>query len=130
MSYIVEQKIKGRIYLYNVDSYWDKEKKQSRQKRTYIGPKHAKKKPTLKQIKTNIIHKNYGNIFLLNWIINKIGLRDIVEKNFPDHFVELIALTFYEIIESSPLYLFPYWLEEHYLPKTKKNGFIGNIKIL
>ena len=120
MSYIVEQKIKGRIYLYNVDSYWDKEKKQSRQKRTYIGPKHAKKKPTLKQIKTNIVHKNYGNIFLLNWIINKIGLKDIVEKIFPDHFTELIALTFYEIIESSPLYLFPYWLEEHYLPKTKK----------
>ena len=69
MSYTVEQKIKGRIYLYKVDSYWDKAKKQSRQKRTYIGPKHAKKKTALKQINSNIIHKNYGNIFLLNWII-------------------------------------------------------------
>jgi len=120
MSYIVEQKIKGRIYLYKVDSYWDKDKKQARQKRTYIGPKDAKKKPAIKQIISNIVHKNYGNVFLLNWIINKIGLGDIVKKNFPGHYAELIALTFYEIIESSPLYLFPFWLEEHYLPNTKK----------
>jgi hypothetical protein len=35
MSYIVEQKVKGNIYLYRVYSYWDKEKKQSRQKRTF-----------------------------------------------------------------------------------------------
>ena len=81
MSYIVEQKIKGRIYLYKVDSYWDKDKKQSRQKRTYIGPKDAKKKPSIKQIHSNIIHKSYGNIFLLNWIISKIGLYDIVKES-------------------------------------------------
>lgn len=120
MSYIVEQEIKGRIYLYKVYSYWDKDKKQSRQKRTYIGPKDPKKKPSIKQIHSNIIHKSYGNIFLLNWIIQKIGLYNIVKESFPSHYAELIALAFYEIIESSPLYLFPYWHEEHYLPNTNK----------
>ena len=45
---------------------------------------------------------------------------DIVKENFPNHYAELIALAFYEIIEASPLYLFPYWHEEHYLPNTKK----------
>ena len=44
MAYTIEQKIKGRIYLYKVESYWDKDKKQSRQKRTYIGPKNKKNK--------------------------------------------------------------------------------------
>ena len=38
MAYTVRQKIKGRIYLYEVSSYWDKEKKQPRQKRKYLGP--------------------------------------------------------------------------------------------
>jgi hypothetical protein len=38
MSYIVEQKIKGKN-LYKGESYWDKQKKQSRQKRTCIGAK-------------------------------------------------------------------------------------------
>ena len=39
MVYIIEQKIKNRIYLYEVESFWDKNKKQARQKRKYLGPK-------------------------------------------------------------------------------------------
>ncbi|MCP3659482.1 MAG: hypothetical protein GY830_03840 [Bacteroidetes bacterium] len=39
MAYLVEQKIKGRIYLYQVENFWDTQKKQSRQKRKYLGPK-------------------------------------------------------------------------------------------
>ena len=64
MSYVVEQKIKGNIYLYEVTSYWDKEKKQSRQKRKYLGrKKHNKKKKVLNN--AEIIHKKHGNVFLL-----------------------------------------------------------------
>ncbi len=60
MSYIVEQKINGRIYLYEAESYWDKNKKQSRQKRTYIGPKNRVNRSKLKP-KTNIlINKKYS----------------------------------------------------------------------
>jgi len=52
MSYIVEQKIKGKICLYEVTSYWDKEKKQPRQKRKYLGRKNQdKKKKTSKRDK-------------------------------------------------------------------------------
>ena len=39
MSFIYEQKIKGKVYLYKSTSYWDKEKKQPRQKRVYLGKK-------------------------------------------------------------------------------------------
>ena len=39
MSFIHEQKIKGQTYLYRTTSYWDKEKKQPRQKRVYLGKK-------------------------------------------------------------------------------------------
>ena len=120
MSFIVEQKIKDKIYLYKVESYWDKNKKQSRQKRTYIGPKHAVNRPKLKQINADIVHKSFGNVFLLNWLMYKIGLQAIIKEVFPGHYQELIALVYYQIIESNPLYLFPYWLEEHYCPNTKK----------
>ncbi len=37
MSYIVRQKIGGGVYAYEAYSYWDPEKKQSRQKRRYLG---------------------------------------------------------------------------------------------
>ena len=120
MSYTIEQKIKGRIYLYKVYSYWDKDKKQSRQKRVYIGPKHAKKSTYIKQIDSGITHKGYGNIFLLNHLVKKIDLHSILEECFPDDATQLIAMAMYEIINDTPLYLFPYWVEEHYLPKVKK----------
>ena len=130
MSYIVEQKIKGRIYLYKADSYWDKDKKQSRQKRTYIGPKQAKKTSLIKQIDSTIIQKGYGNIFLLNHLVKKIGLDLILEECFAGDSRQLLAIAIYEIINDTPLYLFPYWVEEHYLPKVKKMDSSCFIKIL
>ena len=120
MSYIVEQTIKGRTYLYRVEAYWDKEKKQSRQKRTYIGPKNSKYKKSIKSIPSKIVHKNYGNIFLLNWIAKKVGLTGILENCFPEHYKELLALAFYEVSDRNPLYLFPYWLEENHLTGVRK----------
>ena len=129
MAYIIEQKIKDRIYLYKVESYWDKDKKQSRQKRTYLGPKNPKKKLVIRKTNATIIHKNYGNVFLLRTILQRTGLSDIIKNVFPYNHKEIIALAFYEIIEASPLYLFPYWLQEHYMPKTKKIDSSGISKL-
>jgi len=120
MAYIVEQKIKGRIYLYNVESYWDKAKKQPRQRRTYIGPKRNENKDKTKQIHSRLVSKGYGNVFLLRFLSDKLGLTEILKSLFPDSYQEILALAFYEIIEASALYLFPYWLDEHNLPRVKK----------
>jgi transposase len=120
MAYIVEQKIKGRIYLYRAESYWDKDKKQSRQRRVYLGPKGNEKKAKIKPKKTSLITKNYGHIFLLKFISDKLGLTEIIKSCFPENHIEISALSYYEITEASALYLFPYWLDEQYLPGVKK----------
>lgn len=120
MAYMVEQKIKGRIYLYKVESYWDKAKKQPRQRRTYIGPKRNENKPKTKQKNSALVSKNFGNIFLLEFLSNKIGLTGILKAIFPDRYREILGLAFYEITEATALYLFPYWLDEQYLPDVKK----------
>lgn len=75
MSYTIEQTIKGRKYLYKIDAYWDKEKKQSRQKRTYPGPKNSKYKKSIKSIQSKIVNENYGNIFLFNLYEAKLSRR-------------------------------------------------------
>ena len=62
MSFIVSQKIKGRIYLYQVESYWDKDKKKSRQRRTYIGPKDRVGGGKVKPVLSELSVKHYGNI--------------------------------------------------------------------
>ena len=82
MSYTVEQKINGKIYLYKVTSYWDKTKKQSRQKRIYIGPKRNEKKPKIKPKDSDLVTKNFGNIFLLKFISNKLVAYTPHNENF------------------------------------------------
>ena len=65
MSYIIEQKIKGKIYLYEVESYWDKEKKQPRQRRKYLGRKKNDFRPGILNNLSSISVKIYGDAFLL-----------------------------------------------------------------
>jgi transposase len=120
MAYTVEQEIKGRIYLYKVESYWDKDKKQPRQKRTYIGPKRRKNKLRIKSKSTDLIAKNFGSVFLLQFLSDKLKLTEILKSVFPESYLEIFALAYYELMEASAFYLFPYWLDEQYLPEVKK----------
>ena len=68
MAYIIEQKIKGKIYLYKVESYWDKTKKQPRQRRTYIGPKQNENRAKTKRNQSSLVSKGFGNVFLVRYI--------------------------------------------------------------
>ena len=78
MSYIIEQKVKNRIYLYEVEAYWDKEKKQSRQRRRYLGPKHKVERDKVRlRDKSEISSKSVGNVSLLDSVAKSLGLRDI-----------------------------------------------------
>ena len=120
MSYTVEQKIKGNIYLYDVENKWDKIKKKTFQKRTYIGPKFPKKSSKYIKNGFNLVNKNFGNIFLLEYLSEKLGIDKILKKCFPENYNEIIAMAFYEVMEGEPTYLFNYWLEENYMPDVRK----------
>jgi transposase len=120
MSYIVEQRIKGNIYLYRVEAYWDKEKQQARQRRVYLGPKDKKTKLPVRKMKGDqVLSKSYGNIFFLRHLAKEIGLYQVLKSVFPNNFEQILALSFYEIMEASPLYLFEYWQQDSFLPETK-----------
>ncbi len=123
MAYVIEQKIKERIYLYKVTSYWDKEKKQSRQKRKYLGPKNKiyKKDKNLekesninKNITTSkIVSKSYGDSFFIRSIQNKLGLTILLKEQYTKDYKEILSLSHYLFQESTSSYLFPYWQDDH-----------------
>ena len=132
MSYVVEQKINGRIYLYEVESFWDKEKKQPRQRRKYLGPKEKiykksasklealKPEPALQAKPSNFVSKSYGDIFLLKYLQKELGITDLLKEEFGDIYKEMLILSAFLLGQSSGSYLFPYWHEEHYLEGVKK----------
>jgi len=110
MSYTIEQKVKNHIYLYQVESYWDKEKKQSRQKRTYLGKKDPR---TGEVIKEKIVYASWdsGHTYFLQAIAKKIGLTAELKKAFPVKWYEILTLAFFKMIEGKPFYLCNGWLD-------------------
>jgi transposase len=116
MSFRVEQQIKDKTYVYEVTSYWDKDKKQPRQKRVLLGrkdPVTGKIIPS-KSIASNSSLKavlDYGSYYFLQTISDKVGLTEIIEQEFPDIWKEILTISMYEISERKPLYLSEQWTE-------------------
>jgi len=111
--YIVKQKIKGTVYIYQVTAYWDKEKKQARQKRVCIG-KEDPKSGELIPSKTHHTPKmccDFGNYHFLKSISDQTGLTEILAQVFPDVWREILTCAFYEISERKPLYLCELWCD-------------------
>jgi transposase len=133
MSYIVRQQIKGRYYLYEVTSVWDKEKKKPVQKRKYLGAENGIGPKSKKLDYSKVISKNHGNIALLEHLATGSGIKGILEEYFPDDAENILALAYYELSEATASYLFHYWVEEQNLPKASRlhssqiSGFYENL---
>jgi hypothetical protein len=132
LSYRGEQKIKGKIYVYEAFAHWDKGKKHSVQKRVYIGAKdevtgefvpnkkyyelygcqpQSNAKPSLPSItKTD----DYGDVYLLQQIANVTGLSSVLEIVFPNTHKEILACAIFLVAEKSALHLCKQWSESIY----------------
>lgn len=138
MAAIVYQtdKRSGITYAYQSISYWDKEKKQSRARRTLIGrvdektgeivPTDGRNRkiqdgmvPVKHRSKTDKVVRRsfYGATYLLDAIGEKLGITHDLKKCFPDSYKQILSLVYYLILEdSTPLYRFEKWGALHKHP--------------
>ncbi len=115
MSYTIEQKIKGHIYLYEVESYWDKDKKQARQRRKYLGKKDTQTSTPITPRKLPVVSSatEFGHLYFLKQLAERIGLIDAVNKSFNPELAEtLLSLAYFQILEGKPWYLYGSWCED------------------
>src|SRR5690554_526781 len=128
MATIVYQKDKrsGITYAYESVSYWDKEKKQSRAKRTLIGRvdphsgeivptdgRGRKEQSTSTTTKrgpvpsTQMARKFYGATYLFDAIGEKLGIVQDLKQCFPELAQQILSIVYYLILEdNNPLYRF------------------------
>lgn len=141
MSTIVYQtdKRSGITYAYESVSHWDKEKQQSRAKRTLIGrvdkengqivptkgTNKKKDKPT-ETAKTGTVTTVasarcfYGATYLFNNIGEITGITTDLKACFPDTYKQILSIAFYLILEDkNPLSRFPKWAALHKHPFGK-----------
>lgn len=122
MAYIIRQKIKGRVYLYEVESYWDSEKKQPRQRRKYLGKENPETGEAITPRKgfRPRAARNFGNTYVLGQVADACGLRSVLAEAFGEDAELLLQLACYQVSESRPLYLFRSWQEGNHTPLTEE----------
>ena len=121
MSYQIKKKTQHGTYVYQVESYWDKEKRQPRQRSKYIGKEDSKTgnvKPVHKgKLEAKSISRvlDYGHITLCREIAKACGLTTALEKAFDLDVVEtLFLMAVFLITEQMPLCAFESWAEGVY----------------
>ena len=119
MSYLHEQNRNGKIYVYEIHSYWDKKKQQSRQKRTYLGRKDAVSgKIKTKRKKVPIGSYTVGSLYLLKELCKQSKLLRVIKKVFPDEYEKILYLSCFKVIKKEPYYFYESWCEESYVSKN------------
>ena len=131
MAAIVYQKDKrsGLTYAYESVSTWDKEKKQSRAKRTLIGrldpktgdivPTDQRRKNALERVSAipGVSRCFCGAVRLLDGIGQLTGVSDDLKSCFPDRYAKILSLAYYLILEdTNPLTRFTKWAAIHEHP--------------
>ena len=141
MASIVYQKDKrsGITYAYESVSYWDKEKQQSRAKRTLIGRvdektgeivatdgRGRKKKEEISVVKpgpvptTQTARSFYGATYLLDSVGEQLGITEDLKRCFPQTYQQMLSIAYYLILEDkNPLYRFEKWGSLHKHPFGK-----------
>jgi len=126
----------GITYAYQSVSYWDKEKKQSRARRSLIGrvdkesgeivPTDGRNRKAHNDTvcvkrgsrSAEKVHRSfYGATYLLDAIGEKLGITRDLKQCFPDTYKQILSIAYYLILEdSTPLYRFEKWGALHKHP--------------
>lgn len=135
---IIYQKNKqtGITYAYYNEAYWDKEKKQSRAKRTLIGKvdpetgdivptRIYEKKEQMPDVPlkpgpvpiTKMTRSFYGATYLLDQIGEQTGITADLKACFPDTYQQILSIAYYLILEeNNALNRFSHWQKLHIHP--------------
>jgi transposase len=121
------------IYVYEATSYYDKEKKQGRQKRKILGkldPETNEIIPTKgnkpKNAKSSL---DLGHTYFLDENAKTLSLNNLLKKHFGEDYTNILSLAYYILSENSSLHLFDQWLSGVSLDNNVKNLSSKDISI-
>lgn len=134
----VKNKRNGVTYVYESAGYWDKEKKQARNRRKCVGkldpvteeviPSHKLNLADLALVSrkpgpvptTESLRRFYGATYLFDTIGDQLGITEDLTKCFPETYQQILSIAYYLILEDrNPLSRFPRWALTHNHPYGK-----------
>jgi len=125
MAFTISQKIGKYTYAYKVESYWDKDKKQPRQRRIFLGRKDNLTEEivdTKNPKKSKPVQSyDFGSTYFCKNIISKLGLDKILKKWVSDKKENIETLIQYLVSDGGAYYLAEQWAEGNYVEISPKN---------
>jgi hypothetical protein len=134
----VNNKQNGITYVYESVGFWDKEKKQARNRRKCIGkldpvtgeiiPSHKIDLADLSSVArkrgpiptTESKRSFYGATYLFDAIGEKLGITEDLKKCFPEIYQQILSIAYYLVLEDrNPMSRFPRWALTHTHPYGK-----------
>jgi len=128
----IHRKPNGAAYLYAVESYWDKDKKQARNKQVCLGrldEETGEVIPSDRNLRTvkraaaapdvTASTKVCGPYLLLAKLAKDTGLAAALKKSFPDTHEEILSLAFFIAQKGLPLSRCDIWSASHRHPFEK-----------
>jgi hypothetical protein len=142
----------GIAYVYESVGYWDKEKKQARNRRKCIGkldpvtgeiipshkinladlPSGTRKRGPKTTTENN--RSFYGATYLFDAIGDNLGITDDLQKCFPEIYKQILSIAYYLILEDrNPMSRFPKWALTHAhpygseIPSQRSSELLGTI---
>lgn len=145
----VKNKKNGITYVYESENYWDKEKQQSRSRRTCVGkldPVTGALIPSKRLSDSSLRVKRgpvpftetkrlyAGATYLLDAIGENLGITADLKQCFPDQYKQLLSIAFFLILEDhNPLMRFSKWSLTHRhpygqdIPSQRSSDFFASI---
>ncbi len=136
MSYRVYQlnKKTGITYVYEATSFWDREKKQPRNKQVCIGkidPKTGKfipskrldsKQAAVRDPEVTATAQIVGPSLLLDKITTELGIERILKVSFPKEYQKILCMAYYLVCRGGPLSHCGTWSKNHTHPYKSTLG--------
>ncbi len=133
-SYVYQHHSNGTTYVYQNESWWDKETKTVKHRRTYIGkqvpgsdeiipPRKKKGRPEPGKSREEEGHctvRTLGPALLLDQAASETGLRPVLEEVFPRDFQKILTCAYFLACEEKPLCFVEQWSQRSVHPSGGK----------
>ena len=117
----------GVTYVYESLSYWDKEKKQPRNKKICVGRLDSKGvfvpstrlAPAQAAVRDPIVTASaeiLGSSIILDTITDQLGLEDMLKASFPKGYRQILTMAYYLVSQGGPLSHCGTWCKSHAHP--------------
>ncbi len=118
----------GVTYVYESASFWDKEKKQARNKQICVGkldpitgkfipskrlaPEQAAIRDPIVTASAEVV----GASIILDAITDMLGLKSLIKSSFPNEYRQILTMAYYLVTQGGPLSHCGTWCKSHIHP--------------